>query len=86
LTEEEKRFERDRIRSEQDLLIGAKAYFDAREFKRVMYMLQGCQSAKAIFLSSYSFFLVSTDYECYTLAMTELENVWRKGDRKTSFK
>ncbi|KAJ2918027.1 hypothetical protein MD484_g2405, partial [Candolleomyces efflorescens] len=59
LTEEEKRFERERIRSEQDLLIGAKAYFDAREFKRVMYMLQGCQSAKAIFLSSYSFFLLT---------------------------
>ncbi|RXW25624.1 hypothetical protein EST38_g267 [Candolleomyces aberdarensis] len=62
LTEEEKRFERDRIRSEQDLLIGAKAYFDAREFKRVMYMLQGCQSAKAIFLSSYSFFLSIAGY------------------------
>ncbi|KAJ3547280.1 hypothetical protein NMY22_g1718 [Coprinellus aureogranulatus] len=57
LTTEERRFERERIRAEQDLLTGAKAYFDAREFHRVMYMLQGCQSSKALFLTSYSYFL-----------------------------
>lgn len=60
LSAEEQNFEKERVRAEQDLLIGAKAYFDAREFNRVIYMLTGCQSAKALFLSSYSHFLVST--------------------------
>lgn len=62
LTTEEQRFERERVRAEQDLLTGAKAYFDAREFHRVMYMLQGCQSSKALFLTSYSYFLVSFQF------------------------
>ena len=59
LSVEEQKFETERVRAEQDLLIGAKAYFDSREFNRVIYMLTGCQSAKAVFLSSYSHFLVS---------------------------
>lgn len=57
LTSEEQRFENERTQAEQDLFVGAKACFDAREFHRAMYMLQGCQSSKAIFLSCYSFFL-----------------------------
>lgn len=59
LNTDEATYEVRRIRSEHDLVVGAKAYFDAREFNRVSYMLQGCVSAKAIFLSCYSLFLAS---------------------------
>ena len=59
-SEEEKTLESKRLHSEIDLLLTAKAYFDAREFKRVCYMLQACQSDKAKFLMSFSFYLVSS--------------------------
>lgn len=65
LTPEEQKFEADRIYTERDLLIGAKAYFDAREFHRVMYMLQGCHSSRALFLTSYSYFL-STEKKAWS--------------------
>ena len=44
---------------EEDVLMTARACFEAREFMRVVQLLKGCRSAKARFLSIYSEFIVS---------------------------
>jgi anaphase-promoting complex subunit 8 len=44
---------------EEDILVNARACFQAREFRRAVHVLQGCRSSKARFLSIYSNFIVS---------------------------
>jgi len=44
---------------EEDILVNARACFQAREFRRAVHVLQGCRSSKARFLSIYSQFIVS---------------------------
>lgn len=43
---------------EQDLLVAARSYADAKEFLRAAHLLVDCQSAKAKFMRVYNEFLV----------------------------
>jgi len=45
---------------EGDVLVTARACFEAGEFMRVIHLLRGCRSSKARFLSIYSHFIVSS--------------------------
>ena len=46
---------------EGDFLVTAQKCFEHREFKRAVYWLHECRSAKALFLSVYSQYMVSFD-------------------------
>lgn len=49
---------------EADFLITALKCFEHREFPRVVYWLHECRSAKALFLSVYSQYMVSNARSC----------------------
>lgn len=46
---------------EGDFLVTAQKCFEHREFKRAVYWLHECRSAKALFLSVYSQYMVLYD-------------------------
>lgn len=63
---------------EADILTTARACLEAREFKRVVHLLQECKSAKARFLSIYSQFIVSSTLPPNFLSMTSTTNHARR--------
>lgn len=63
---------------DQDLLIAARAFFEAKEFVRAAHWLRSCQSSKARFLSIYSEYMVNNSYYVHFHSVT----MFLEDDRK----